>query len=175
MWGAGPSRNSGGVVAECSIVNLRNEDPEEGGGLPARVGLELRLDIDNKGGSDGGEQTGLSYTSAYASLREYVTYEDQSCVQILIVFLQELSIVLLGHSSIIPVKSNTGILLGGHNILSPAVWCCVPSGTHGRASPSYVDPFLGSLAVKRTEVNHVTLQNQGAYGSIVKISEFSMV
>ena len=58
-WGAGPLRYCGNVVAEGSIVDLVDEDAEEGGRLFIRVRLELGLDLDDERGGHGGEQTGL--------------------------------------------------------------------------------------------------------------------
>ena len=121
MWRAGPLRDSGNVGTKRGVVDLVDEDPEESGGLLARVRLELRLDIDDKGSSDGGEQTSLSHKSVYVCLGGHMTHEDQGCVQIFIMFLQELPIVLIGHLSIILVKSSTGILLGRHETLFSTV------------------------------------------------------
>ena len=51
--------NTGSVGAESGVVDLVDEDSEEGGSLLARVGLELRLDVDDEGGSDRRKQTSL--------------------------------------------------------------------------------------------------------------------
>ena len=59
MQGASPLGNSGSVGAKGGVVNFMDEDTEEGGSLLTRVGLELRLDIDDERGSDRREQTGL--------------------------------------------------------------------------------------------------------------------
>ena len=59
VWRAGPLRESGSVASEGGVVDLVDENAEEGGGLFTRVGLELRLDIEDEGSSDGGEQTSL--------------------------------------------------------------------------------------------------------------------
>ena len=56
---AGPLREGGRVISECSIVDLVDENTGQGSSLFARVGLELRLDVEDEGRSDGGEQTGL--------------------------------------------------------------------------------------------------------------------
>ena len=53
MW------NRGNVATEGGVVHLVEEDTEKSSCLFVRVGLELRLDIDYEGGSDGGEQTSL--------------------------------------------------------------------------------------------------------------------
>ena len=52
-------REGGRVISECSIVDLVDENTEEGDSLLARVGLELRLDTEDESRSDCREQTGL--------------------------------------------------------------------------------------------------------------------
>ena len=59
MWRAGPLGDGGSVVAKGGVVNLVDQDPEEGGGLVIRVRLEFRLDINDERRGDGGEQTSL--------------------------------------------------------------------------------------------------------------------
>ena len=59
MWRSIPLGNGGSVVTKGGVVNLVNEDSEEGSSLLASVRLELGLDIDDEGGSDSGEQTSL--------------------------------------------------------------------------------------------------------------------
>ena len=49
MW------DGGSFISECRVVYLVDEDTEESGSLLTRVGLELRLNIEDEGGSDGGE------------------------------------------------------------------------------------------------------------------------
>jgi hypothetical protein len=49
----------GNIISECGVVDLVNEDPEEGSGFVTRVGLELGVDFDDECGRDGGEQTSL--------------------------------------------------------------------------------------------------------------------
>ena len=56
----GPLWEGRRIIPECGVVDLVDEDTEESGSLVARVRLELRLDVDDKCGSDGREQTGLS-------------------------------------------------------------------------------------------------------------------
>ena len=48
-----PLWERGNVSSEGGVVNLVNEDPEEGGGVGIRVGLQLRIDLDDKGRSNG--------------------------------------------------------------------------------------------------------------------------
>jgi len=62
----GPLGERGNVVAEGGIVHLVKHDSQEGGGLIGRVWLELGVDLDDEGRSDGGEQTGLRPKSARA-------------------------------------------------------------------------------------------------------------
>ena len=56
---ASPLCEGRGVVSECSMVYMVNEDPEEGMGLVVGVGLKLRVDLVDECGGDGGEQTRL--------------------------------------------------------------------------------------------------------------------
>ena len=60
-------REGGNVVSEGGVVDLVNEDTEESGGLVVRVGLELRIDLDDECGGDGREQTSLRLLSARAN------------------------------------------------------------------------------------------------------------
>jgi hypothetical protein len=53
--------NSGNVVSKRGVVYLVDKDTEEGVGLIARVGLELRLGLGDECGGDGGKQTSLSF------------------------------------------------------------------------------------------------------------------
>jgi len=41
------------------LVEAENKCAEEGGGLLVGIGLEVRMDVDDEGGADGGEQTSL--------------------------------------------------------------------------------------------------------------------
>ena len=59
--------DDGNGVAEGGIVHLVNEDTEEGGSLFVRIGLELGVDLDDEGGSDGGEQTSLRHKSIHVA------------------------------------------------------------------------------------------------------------
>ena len=47
------------VGSERRVVVLVDKDAEEGGGFVTRVGFQLRIDLDNEGGSYSREQTGL--------------------------------------------------------------------------------------------------------------------
>ena len=59
MWGTGPLRDRGDVAAESGVVHLIDQDTEEGGCFFIWVWLELGVDLDDEGGGDGREQTGL--------------------------------------------------------------------------------------------------------------------
>jgi len=59
MGGTSPLGNGRRVGTKGGIINLVDKDSEESGGLLTRVGLELRLDIEDKCGSDRREQTSL--------------------------------------------------------------------------------------------------------------------
>ena len=43
------------VASEGGVVDLVNEGSEEGGGVDVRVGLQLRIDLDDESGSNGGK------------------------------------------------------------------------------------------------------------------------
>jgi len=57
--GACPLWEGGNVVAEAGVIDLMDKDTEESSGIVVRVWLELRLDVDDESGGDGGEQTSL--------------------------------------------------------------------------------------------------------------------
>jgi hypothetical protein len=57
--GARPLRERRNVVSEGGVVDLVDEDSEEGGGLIAGVRLELRIDLDNECGGNCRKQTCL--------------------------------------------------------------------------------------------------------------------
>ena len=54
-WGARPLRECRNVAAESGVVNLVNEDAEESSGFFVWIRLELGVDLNDEGGSDGGE------------------------------------------------------------------------------------------------------------------------
>jgi hypothetical protein len=66
MRRAGPLRKRGSVATERGVVHSVKDDSEESDGVIGRVWLELGVDLDYEGRSDGGEQTGLRSTSAHA-------------------------------------------------------------------------------------------------------------
>jgi len=47
------------VTRDGRLIESEENRAEEGGGLFVRIGLEVRMDIDDEGGADGREQTGL--------------------------------------------------------------------------------------------------------------------
>jgi hypothetical protein len=93
----------GNVSSECGVVDLVNEDAEEGSSVGVRIGLQLSVDLDDEGGSDRGEQTGLMTESTR------VRRKDQGGVQILAILFEKFLVVLLGHLVIAFVESSLGI------------------------------------------------------------------
>ena len=112
LGGPGPLRKSGRVVSERRVVNLVDEDSEEGGSLVACVGLQLGVDLDDERGGDSREQTSLMLQfSRRSSNASHGTHEDQGGIQILIIFLQELLIVLLGLFAVFLVELSPIVLM----------------------------------------------------------------
>jgi hypothetical protein len=58
-WAFLNGRNGGGLAGNGGLVEGEEDGTEEGGGLFVGIGLEIRMDVDDKGGADGREQTGL--------------------------------------------------------------------------------------------------------------------
>ena len=55
-----PGRWDGrGLTRDGGLIESEENCAEEGGRLLVRIGLEVGMDIDDEGGADGGEQTGL--------------------------------------------------------------------------------------------------------------------
>lgn len=79
---AGPLRNRRNFVTKSGVVHLVKENSQESGGLFAWVWLESRVDLNDEGRSNGGEQTGLGFKSANAypsdmyNLRISTLYSD---------------------------------------------------------------------------------------------------
>ena len=48
-----------GLTRDGGLIESEEDRAEEGGGLLVRIGLEVRMDVDDECGADGGEQTGL--------------------------------------------------------------------------------------------------------------------
>jgi len=59
VWGASPLWDTWNVVTKRGVVHFVNEDAEEGSSFFIRIGLEFRIDLDDKGRSNSGEQTSL--------------------------------------------------------------------------------------------------------------------
>ena len=59
MGRAGPLWECGSVISEGGVVDLVDENAKESGSLVTRVGPELRLNIEDECGGDGGKQTSL--------------------------------------------------------------------------------------------------------------------
>ena len=73
-WRTGPGLWDGwNAVAKGGAVHLVDEDTEESGGFFGWVRLELGADLDDEGGSDGGEQT---------SLRHVLIHVPEQCRQL---------------------------------------------------------------------------------------------
>ena len=104
-------REGRNVATEGGVVYLIDQDPEEGGVLIVRIGLELRIDLDNECRGYGGEQTSLRHASAHVCLKTHATYEYQRCVQILAVFFQKFLVVQLALPMVTFVEFGTGVLL----------------------------------------------------------------
>ena len=105
-WGSGGVfvRDNGPVEAEedCSEVGFRSF---------AGIGLEPRLDGDDKGGADCGEQTGLrTWSTLYSDEENAETHENQDGVEIFIVPLHVLVIVRRGLSFVSVVEIELGVI-----------------------------------------------------------------
>ena len=51
--------NDGGLTGDGRLIESEEDGSEEGRRSIVRIGLEVRMDVDDKGGADGGEQTSL--------------------------------------------------------------------------------------------------------------------
>lgn len=47
------------IISECGVVDLVNEDAEEGSGFVVGIGLKLRVDLNDECRGDCREQAGL--------------------------------------------------------------------------------------------------------------------
>ena len=52
-------RNGGGLAGNGGLVESEEDSTKEGGGLLVGIGLEVLVDVDDKGGADGRKQTSL--------------------------------------------------------------------------------------------------------------------
>jgi hypothetical protein len=99
-------RESGNIASESCVVDLVDEDPNEGGGLVTGVRLELGVDLDDERGGNGGKQTSLISHLAhvqYNFMRE--AHKDQGSVQVLFIFHQEFLVVFVGDLTVCLVES----------------------------------------------------------------------
>ena len=111
MW------EGGRVVSERGVVDLVDEDAEEGGSLIAGVRLELGLNIEDKSGGDGGEQTSLSPSSVRIHRGFTRTaHENKSGIEILVILLHELLVVLLGLLTVVLEEPGPVIPLSGRQV-----------------------------------------------------------
>ena len=117
MGGTGPLGKGGRVVPKGSVVDLIDEDAEEGGGLVTRVRLELRLNIEDECGGDSGEQTSLLSLSVciYQGLMR-ITHEDKSGIEILVILLHELLVVFLSLLAVVLKEPGPMTPLGGRQV-----------------------------------------------------------
>jgi len=109
-WRAGPSGDGGNVVTESGVVDLVDEDTEQGRGLFVGVRLELGANLDDESGGDCGKQTSICSGQHIYVGATCKTHEDQRCVQILVVSFVELLVVFLGHLAVTLVEFGTKIL-----------------------------------------------------------------
>ena len=110
------------VVSEAGVIDLVQNNTEEGCGYVVRILLEVGLDLYYEGGSDGREQTSLESSSS-ARVRPNSgceTHEYQGGVQILVVFLHELLVVSISLFAVALKEPSSVILLRGLRSLSPA-------------------------------------------------------
>ena len=121
----GPLRKSGRVIFERRVVNLVDEDSEEGGSLFACVGLQLGVDLDDERGGDSREQTSLMpQFSTRSSNTSHGTHEDQGGRQVLIIFLHEFLIIFLGLFVVFLIEFGPIILLCDYRTLFLAAKRC---------------------------------------------------
>ena len=110
------------VVSKRGVVDLVDKDAEEGGSLVTRVRLELRLNIEDECGRDGGEQTSLLLLSVciYQGLMR-VTHEDESGIEIFFTLLHEHLVISLSPLAVFLEEPGPAILLSGRQVYgSPA-------------------------------------------------------
>ena len=107
MW------DCGNVAAEGSVVDFVDEDTEEGGSLFTRVGLELRLGLDDEGRRHGGEQTSLHVKSARSRLgNTEETHKNEGGVHVFVILLDKLPVVFTCFVTVLLVESGPEILPG---------------------------------------------------------------
>ena len=100
------------MVSKSGFVDLIEEDVEERGGLVVWIGPEFRIDLDDECGGHGRKQTGLMSLSACVNNTIGGTHKDERGVQILVIFFEELFVILLGHLAVFPVELVLKVVLG---------------------------------------------------------------
>jgi hypothetical protein len=88
---AGGPFHTGGAVGSSPgydrSIEAEEDCTEVGFGPFVGIWLELRLDVDDEGGADRGEQTGLrTWSTLYSNEGNLETHENQGGVEVLIVF-----------------------------------------------------------------------------------------
>ena len=122
MWRTRPFRERGNVASKGGVVDLVDQDFEEGGGPVTGVRLKLRVDLDDEGGSDCRKQTSLKLYSAeiqYNLMRD--SRKSGSCLDLL-----HTSSENLCHTPQQPCGMPRRIALHGHldrRVLCPASLC----------------------------------------------------
>ena len=111
---AGPLWEGGNVVSEGGVVRLVDENTKEGGSLVIGIGLELRVELDDKSGGDRREQTSLCPLLAPVGKTRWKTHENQGCVQVFIMLLEEILVILLGNLAVVLVEPSPMIHLSRH-------------------------------------------------------------
>jgi len=89
------------VTRDGRLIEGEENCAEEGGGLLVRIGLEVRMGINDEGGADGGEPTSLQEQvrgPTRADDRWQATHENKRGVEVFVVLLDVVHIVL-GHIS----------------------------------------------------------------------------
>ena len=108
------------TVPERGVVDLIDEDAQQGSSLVVRIGLELGVDIEDKCRCDGGEQASLLPSLARVHENITRTHKDQRGAQVFIVFLEEFLVILLRNLTVLLVKLSLMVFISGRYILSLA-------------------------------------------------------
>ena len=107
VWGPGPLWNLRDIATESGVVHLVDENAEESSGLFVWVRLELGVDLEDEGGSDGGEKTSLRSGSASMHMQAaWGTHKYQGRVQLLVVPLRKFLVIPFSHLPITFIESS---------------------------------------------------------------------
>ena len=111
--GAIPHRGSSGVfVRNNGSVEAEEDRSEVGFGPFGRIRLEFRLDVDDEGGADSREQTGLGALSTLCiDNRKAKTHENQCGIEVLVVLLHVVGVVFHRLSFVHGEEVNPGIVV----------------------------------------------------------------